>query len=325
MLLRTRNLVAGFAFFLCLLLVSPPLMPLAGEKRALAPDDFKVATETVAGLHSAVFTTPNGTIKVNLPDDTAASDTITGSVYTEPEGKNEAEKQQNSGELGGYVVEIEKQKKPASEKRRKWLIPVVISGGAIAVVLRNKGGKEIAKTTVPCLPQAPNAPADFQLPKYFQAGRPVQIPGRFDGDSDTTLVHVGDKDADVLAESPRKCVVLTPYSVKGLTQIEVIKKDVVKKGECRSVGIALTATQTSLLKGQRAILTITVLGLKGITGPVDVKLVNASSSVIRIDTGDVQTITIQPPEVKADGTYVTTRGITGIRAGGFNISASVFY
>ena len=325
MQLRRRNLVAGFALFLCLMLVSPPLILLAGEKRALAPDDFKVATETVAGLHSAIFETPNGTIKVNLPDDTAASDTITGSVYTEPEGKNEAEKQQNTGELSGYVVEIEKQKQPASEKRRKWLIPVTITGGAIAVVLRNKNGKEVAKTTLPCLPQPPNSSTDFQLPKNFQAGRPVEIMGRFDGDSDSTTVHVGDKNAEVLAESPRKCVALSPYSVQGPTEIEVTKKGEVKKGPCRSVAIALSATQTLLTKGQRATLTIKVLGLKGITEPVDVKLINASPTVIRVDSGDLQTFTIRPPEVLADGTYITNRGLTGVRAGGFNISAKVFY
>ncbi len=319
------NLSVCFTFLLCLLLASPPAAPVAKEAPRAAGDDFKVETETVAGLHSAIFTTPSGTLKVNLPDDTSASDTITGTVYAAPEGKDEAEKQQNTGELSGYVVEVENQKKPASEKRRKWLIPAVVTGGAIAVLLRDKNGKEVARAKLPCQPQPPAPPTDFQLPKNFQAGRAVQIPGKFDGDAETTTVRVGGVEADVLAESPRKSVALTPYRVQGPTEIEVTKKDVVRKGECRSIALSLSATQLSLIRGQRATLTVKVLGLKGITEPVNIKLVNASPTVINVDGGDVQTFTIRPSEVLADGTHVITRGLTGVRAGGFNISASVIF
>src|SRR6266699_6865242 len=68
---------------------------------------YHVDTRTANGLFVTTFTTPQGKIKVNLTDDLAAGDTISGTVETEPAGKNDVERAQNQAELNGYVIELE--------------------------------------------------------------------------------------------------------------------------------------------------------------------------------------------------------------------------
>src|SRR5947207_6115089 len=52
---------------------------------------YQVESRSANGLNISTFTTPQGVIKVNLPDDMAAGDTISGTVTEEPNGKNDAE------------------------------------------------------------------------------------------------------------------------------------------------------------------------------------------------------------------------------------------
>src|SRR5258708_35310601 len=81
---------------------------------SLAQKSGSARTATSGGLQTTTFDTPRGRVKVYLPDDLAAGDTISGTVSAEPSGKDEKEKQRNSGELQGYVIELENQKAPVS-------------------------------------------------------------------------------------------------------------------------------------------------------------------------------------------------------------------
>jgi len=58
------------------------------------------------GLHSTTFTTPQGVVRVYLPDDLAAGDMISGTVVAEPAGNNEAERARNREVLGRDVVHL---------------------------------------------------------------------------------------------------------------------------------------------------------------------------------------------------------------------------
>ena len=74
-----------------------------------AKTDAQLTLEHRDGLRDMTFPTPNGSIKVYLPADIMAGDTITGTVVALPK---EAGKPA-SDELSGYVVELG----PASEKK----------------------------------------------------------------------------------------------------------------------------------------------------------------------------------------------------------------
>ena len=178
---------------------------------ALSNDKVSSTTETNWGLHTTTFTTPEGKIKVNFPDDMAAGDTISGTVIAEPAGATLDERERNSDELNGYVVEVEKTKTPVIGKVLKWTVPAALVGGATYIILRDKDGKEVTRSEVPVIPtppfeKPPTTPSstDYSLPGVGQAGRPTQIVGIFDGDSNTTTVEIGGRNTRILAESPRK-------------------------------------------------------------------------------------------------------------------------
>jgi hypothetical protein len=334
---------------------------------ALGQDKVRAATETAWGLHTATFETPRGKIKVHWPDDLSAGDTISGTVIAEPAGETEVERAKNLDELNGYVVEIEKQRASVLDKVFKWAVPAAV-GASTYVILRDRGGKELARTQCP-IQQAPAIvppgrpgeptqpggrppftpqpqPADYQLPTLGQAGRPIEIKGPFNGDFGNTKVEIGGKEAQLLAESPRKAIAQSPTDVTGPTTIRLKQGDVTAGGPLRSVRVSLSAPKTMLHRGEQTTLTVKVEGLKEfdlrhdyeLLNPVEIEvrelmrktgikslplprleLRNMTPQVVRMEGGD-RSIPIRPEDVSPEGTVTFTRTLTGIRPGGFVVA-----
>ena len=295
-----------------------------------------VRTDTAFGLITTRFDTLEGTVSVNLPDDVAAGDTISGTVIPEPKGATKDEQAKNEDSLNGYVVEVAKQETPPQQKQgSKWVIPPVTQ--FIPVVLKNRQGKEVARTNVP-LNQGnvgqgrvvnPNSngeipqQGDYSTPPFGQAGRPVSVNGPFDGDFGNTYIKVGNNTAGFLAESPRKAVFRSPANLTGPTTIEVNEQGkTVAKCTYQSIGIRLSAEKLHLIRGEQTTLTLTVNGLNGATGPVSAQLTNGSPWVVRMEGGESQTITAHPGGVN-DEVFTVKRTLTGVKAGAFSINATV--
>src|SRR5258708_9577878 len=68
-------------------------------------------------------------------------------------------------------------------------------------------------------------------------------------------------------------------------------------------------------------MSVAVEGLRGITQPVPRKL--TKGGVVPMQGGEVQTMSIKPSEVQPNGTFTTTRTITGIQAGVWEATATV--
>lgn len=301
--------------------------------------DVSASTRAEDGLAIAAFDTLNGTVEVNLPDDLSAGDTISGTVTATPAGKNPKEIAENQGQLDGMVVELADTRTGTPQKQGTWKIPAGALS-SIPLILRDKKGKELARTTVPLGNPAPTPscsqpvrlsaaspstdPAcQFATPSQGQAGHPVSVKGPFDGDFGSTIVSIGGQLARPLAESPRKTIAMAPQGVTGVAEIAVVKRgETVAHGTFRAVGIRLSAGKLSLLRGEQTQMTITVTGLEGITVPVGVSLVNKSPSVVSVEGGASQQFSIGPADA-GGGTYVKSRTLTGIRPGGFAISATV--
>lgn len=154
-----------------------------------------------------------------------------------------------------------------------------------------------------------------------QQGRPIEIPGPFDGDSANTQLHAGDRDLPILAESPRKAVFRAPTNTSGPMELTLNERGKETKGTFRNIGVNLSAPKTNLMKGESTTVTVRVEGLQGIPGAVPLHL--TKGGVVTMQGGDNQTMMIQPSDVQANGTYTTTRTITGQQAGVFNVTATV--
>jgi hypothetical protein len=324
------QLRSGVVRALAVVLVTGSALVLLNGSSLLAQNLSGPTNKTQFGLNTTTFQTPQGSIRVNLPDDAMAGDTISGTVFATPSGKTDKQKAKNADELNGYVVEVQDQKTQVSKKVLEWTIPAAgAAGGAAYLILRNSAGNEVSRTSVPVLPAktvtdtpVKSVTSDFHLPSVSQANRPMNIAGPFDGNSATTAVTIGGKPAEVLAESPRKVAVQSPSDV-GLLPVHVQKGSAAADGVVRNLGMNLSATNTKLLKDDKATLTLKASGLSDLKTDVPIRLVNHSVSVVGLDGGESQTIIVHPTDVGPEGVFTTTRTLTGRETGAYDISAMV--
>lgn len=314
---------------------------------------------TAGGLKVVTFTADPGTVRVNLPDDMRAGDTISGTVIAEPKGNTKDERGANQTELKKLGIRLIGR---ADDKPEDVVVGEVItvfkyslvndrqSGNVITIGLMTANGQLISRLTIPVLPMTPTgavitpdpkstAPPGmtppgamitpdpkttpvFIIPQLGQTGRPIMISGRaFDGDSSNTKLTIGGKPQTVLAESPREVIVSSPADIIGSSELSVKEGDKETRGAFRNLKLDLTAPKTSLLKGESTELRIEVQGLEGLKQPVPLTI--QSSGVITMVGGNYQPLVIEPSQVSADGRYVTTRGITGVQTGGWTATATV--
>ena len=296
------------------------LAPRASAQNAAG---YRVDSRSANGLYITTFTTPRGVITVNLPDDMAAGDTISGTVTTEPTGQNDAERAQNLAELKRHVLVIEGKQTPVSDERFSWSIPRPLNPNSRKLSLLQRG-QNAATTTIPISATPPPSLSQFTLPTGGQQGRLLQIKGPCNGIFSTQdYVKVGGTILPPVAESPRRLIVQNASDSLGPNNIECHENGVGMQCPFRNIGINLSAPKLNLLRGETTTLHVVVVGLGGVAGDQSLDLENNSPSVIRMSGGDRQHLNIRSSEVRPDGTYSTDRTLTGIMAGGFGVTATV--
>src|SRR5262249_2207297 len=196
----------------------------------------------------------------------------------------------------------------------------------------NKPGDSQSKTGTglsrPAETRGGVAAAYAAIPALAQAGRPIAVKGPFDGDLTTSAIKIANQPVKVLAESPRQVVAESPAGLIGKADIEVKKRDrVLARCSLVSVGIRLSAAKLNLVRGETTTMTVTVLGAEAWAGPSFVSVVNQSPWVVRMEGGQSQRLSFDPKQSGGKGTGATAftmdRTLTGLRAGGFAINATV--
>jgi hypothetical protein len=277
--------------------------------------------ETVPGVHVAMFDIPSGKIYVNLPDDLAPGDTVSGTVNPVPAGPSERDRARQLKELNGYLVELGGQRAPTSQRVRTFVVPSGVT--TLAIVLLDAHGRPVGDVKAPLAAAAPPPPS-YLVPPVGQSGRAVCVRGPFDGDLSAAAVQIGGKPAQAMAESPRQLVVRGPEEGAGPAPLEVTEHGkVVATGTYRNVAVQLSAALTNLLAGQHTRLTITVTGVEGLRETLPLVLANGSAGVVRMEGGDEQTLCVRPDDVKPAGKWTKDRDLTGVRGGGFSIRADL--
>jgi len=328
-----------------------------------APSKDSSTVETANGLTVVTFALDPGTIIVNLPDDMRAGDTISGTVVAEPKGQTPEERARNMTVLSGYVVEVQPPKNRDGTSNPKVTITAQVTAAPgpftftlppssqpnfqryeLTASIKTDLGRLVFGTDIPVDEISERSLSSlrphsvenhiYQLPTIGQQGQPIVITGPFDGNSSNTMFKwcinltpacgrnpsTGGVIAP-LAESPRKLVFAAPINVTGPIEVQLKEGNTETKGTYRNVGVNLTAPKTSLMKGESTELHVEVNGLQGITQPIPLHL--TKGGVVTMQGGGVQTIRIPPSDVNANGTYTTTRTITGVQAGVWNATATV--
>ena len=309
-----------------ILVAASPPSQFISHAHGFRVSDTKTPTNEIAlGLHTATFATPQGSITVNLPDDTTAGDTISGTVFTNPFGSTEAERKKNQDQLSGYVAEIERAQVRADKQSGSWLIPAGAS--VIPLVLKNSDRKEVGRVQIPINPSRNSFPisgqARYEIPSEAQAGKAVEIKGAFDGNFETTGVTIASQPARLLAESPRKAIAQGPANLTGIADLTVTENGrIVAQCAYRSIGVRLSAGKANLTRGETTRMNITVVGLEEFDATATLRLVNRSPGTVQIEGGEIQQLIISPKEVSG-GSYTATKLLTGIVPGNFSINVMV--
>lgn len=185
------------------------------------------------GVYTVELKSKAGIVKIFLPDDISAGDTVSAAVVLYPGGVTRAAMDGNLGILGGYTVETSFFNVSASQKSIKFSVPRNSAGTDMKFTLRDASMKALDSASVPIglssVARGENVaptPYDYQCPLIGQAGRTVEIKGPFDGDFATTDFRIGNKKANVIAESPRKLVFESPADVIGSVEVVLVERDV---------------------------------------------------------------------------------------------------
>jgi hypothetical protein len=271
------------------------------------------------GLHIIEFETPYGKIYVNLPDDMAMGDIISGTLSAEPAGKKEKDRDKNMDLLKGYIIDINNQKTAVAEEWGTWTIP---DTDELSIILRDQQGNVAAKTEVPVIDEAPSLQSEeFTCPIYAQAGRPFIFGGKFNGDFSDTQVRMNEKEVDKLAESSRQAVVLSPMDQIGTTTVDLDEGDSNAEFECRNILVEPSIGKSKLKKGETTELVVIIRGLEGLENDIPLQIENKTPNLVKMDESGL--ISIQPNDVEEGGIYTFKTLVTGIMPGNFHIQASI--
>lgn len=280
---------------------------------------------TAEGLHTVSFDLPAATVKVFLPDDMAAGDTISGTVIAEPKPGYVQDNSPNSETLTGVVVDLgNNQTVPVCDPcsvLRSFVIPHVFEQkGRMMNISLVRHGHAPVSTPVQIM-SGVLATTDPNLPPFAQTGRPATITGLFDGNSANTQCTIGTQPGAILAESPRKMVFKTPTNVLGSVPVSVTDRGKTTTGEVRVLNVKLSSPKTNLTRGEKTNVHMEIKGLKGESRSVPLRVVTTGTA--NTSGGNLQDITILPGQVSRDGTFVRDFTLTGTSTGVFSLTATV--
>lgn len=314
-----RRSLCARLLVVCLLFVTPFVF----VSLISAQKDSSSSDQSSGSLRVVTLTTARGDVKVSLPDDIRAGDTISGIVTAAPKGKDPTERKENHERLMRETIEIDTQRWKVADGEIHLSIPA--SAKDLRITLTDEQGKRLTEAVVGLVSSAEllGKSQNPSFPQLGQAGRPYAVSGVFDGNSANTNVVIGGTPAKVLAESPRQVIVESPRDAAGPTNVEVKENGASTTGSFRNLKIDLTAPKTSLLKGESTELHVEVQGLQGITQPVQVQVQNQSPSNINLAGGNTQNIIIQPGQVPSSGTFNWSTTVTGTGSGGFEVTGSL--
>ena len=301
---------------------------------AAAKDTRTAAVETAHDVHTVSLNTLQGTVRVYLPDDMAAGDTISGTVEVSPSGKTDSERAANSAVLSGTVIDIGGERTTAGAKTLKIRVPP--SAVKLLPVVFSPAGRTTARTSTETAVPLASAPAvaaqveritatpgGFNWPPVLQQSSPATVSGFFDGDFADTRLTVGGNEAVPVAESPRQAVFKLPEGATGITPVQLQEGDTTVDGSARSVQVRLSAPRTNLLKGESVEVTVQVDGLKGLNHPVPLEL--RTTGTVQMEGGNLQRLNISPRDPDPNGVFRSVRTLTGTAAGGFDVYADIVW
>jgi len=274
------------------------------------------ATDTLEGIVTVEMKTAQGPVKLRLPADMRAGDTISGTVVDERKDAND----------DAAAIEINGQLHKLSNRILTFIVPK--AGLVYPFILKNSSGREIGRGAIPksFVPGIGPNIANAGTNVVGQTGRNLAVAGNFDGIADTTHINIGNRPAEFVAESPTITVFGIPNNAPtGQSVLTVNENAANRPSNSQSAitvaSVKLTADKLNLTRGEQAVATMTVDVGQNPKSTIPVQV--SCNGAVNMQGGNLQTIQIQPSQVNPDGTFTQTFPLTATQAGTFNIKATV--
>ena len=284
----------------------------------------KISSEK--GLTTALFNTPHGNIKIYLPEDIRPGEMITGRIMAEPFGKNERLLSKSLAELKKYSISFNNEKYLVgnSNNALKCLVPADRTMTGV-IELLNESGVKAGECLIPLTPKndQKQVPSQCNIPTHALCGSPLRITGPFDGDMSTTQCSLDNKPLEILAESPRQCIVSFPVEGTGMHTLNTQETGMpICSKKVSGVEMNLSAGKLNLLKGEHTYIEVKISGLQHLPAPAKLTLNNITHEVVVMQPSNNIIIPLAPDSVK-DGMFNRRFDIQSIRAGGFTVNVNL--
>ncbi len=308
-----------------------------------------------SGMSTSKLSTPNGNVVVNLPQAMSGA-VITGTVSTQPAGKTEKEKNKNLKELMKMVLNLDGQKIPlsASPTNFNWLT----HGGQQSrtpVELLNVSGAKVAEVSLPPVLSSPSPMGGWGS----NAGPVLSTPSNVLVKGDALNIYTDQQfkpgEKFILTDSKGKHFTLSPVCLSS-QQAVMNMPDEVSPGNCsvssagldapilddnpnraffNLIDINLSSPNTNLRPGEGSYVLASVIWDNRFTGEFEyysIDLRNLNPNTVTMEGGNLQRVNVSSdysrfeddtPNDPAHENFQIRRNITGVKPGGFSVSATL--
>jgi hypothetical protein len=278
------------------------------------------------GLTTVLFEQPAGTIKIYLPDDIRPGDKISGRIITEAAGRNAKQIEKNLAELKKLSIGIQSEKFPVTAQSSLFQFSVHHDRPFAGVLeLYHVSGKAPQPISLPAQPVSEQKPAPEKclIPAHILTGSPVAIPGPFDGNASNTSCTLNNQPLEILAESPRQCILSYPADAGGVRTLQVQENG---KPPCSKpvsgVDMHVSAGKLNLQKGERTFIDVRITGLQNLPDTAFLTLFNTTTDVVYMTPSNFSIRSLLPDSL-AGGTYQERFNIQSFKTGTFVVNINL--
>ncbi len=279
------------------------------------------------GLTTAEFRLPQGVIKVFLPDDIRQGDVISGTVRVTAEGRNARQQEKNLEELLRSSVNIFSESIQVDNTVKVFRIAIPLSAQIQKTIeLKNPVSGNPMSGNIPeqVFSQNSLSPDRCVIPSHVLTGSVMKIQGPFDGDASNTVCNIEAAKIEVLAESPRNCIVEWPLEATGQKNCTVREANGISCAEKVSgVDMIVTTGKLNLRRGENTYIDVKLTGLENLPDKTTLTIVNMTPNIVTMVNGNTQVIPVWPPPDSAKGNFSIHFPATSISTGNFTVNINL--
>lgn len=296
-------------------------LDLHNQQARTVTSGIPIARPPMVGPKEVRMQLPGGTVTVYLPHQMATGDFVSGSVFPSSAGDWNTQ-HQNLTYLSSLYLRIGDKKISIADIAFSFTVDSL----ALAMDVEDSSGRVLAQSAIDLSQPDPEVPSNDA--KVVQAGKPIGLAGRFDGDRDRTFASFNSHPIGILAEGSSECYITAPSDWLGAAHFRVAEKDQVINERLSVVSLTFLAPGTPTIAGRKTSIGIEVEGLRDADPsvfPVVVEMTVDSPKVARFSGPDAMhgTLLVFPSDL-ADGHVLKSVPIKARGNGNYSITARVF-